>query len=59
MSSDKRIRRQVRKALTENAKALYPHFWNSILELPLRERIKAAWAIIFKRTSKRKDIKHG
>jgi len=59
MSSDKRIRRQVRKALSENATALYPHFWAALCALPLKERIKAAWAIIFKRTSKRKDIKHG
>jgi len=59
MSSEKKIRRQVRKALTENARALYPHFWNHLLELPLKERLKAAWAIIWKRTAKRKEIKHG
>jgi len=55
----KHIRRQLRKALSENATALYPHFWDALCRLPLRERIKAAWGILTKRTAKRKEIRHG
>jgi len=58
--ADKRLRRQIRQAMSKNARVLYPLFWEKLCELPLGERIKAAYRIITKKkAAKVEDINHG